>query len=217
MDSIPTSSRMPLAIWASAVDRNVETITRSEDFIALHLRFQVSLRSTALIVYTSSRAEVDRSTREVYLPPTRSFSRRPTLDREGWPSAWYVRNGMEASDALALRVALGRGARRSRMRLEWTARVANGTLVVSLCLCLRLRRVSVNAPIWTPSKFSWQLVPVVFPGVASGDRGFTCPGRERRRCGRRSGRSLRLIHQVNLGCADVLQAVHRVRAIGWLA
>jgi hypothetical protein len=34
MDSIPDSSRMPLAIWASAVDRNVETEISSEDFIA---------------------------------------------------------------------------------------------------------------------------------------------------------------------------------------
>ena len=71
---------------------------------------------------------------------------------------------------MALQVALGRGARRSSMRLEWTTLFANGTLVVSLCLCLRLRRVSVNAPIWTPSKFSWQLVPVVFP--RRGKRGW---------------------------------------------
>lgn len=35
MDSIPASSRMPFAMWASAVDRKVETITRSGDFIVM--------------------------------------------------------------------------------------------------------------------------------------------------------------------------------------
>jgi len=34
MDSIPASSRMPLAICASAVDRNVEMVIRSEELTA---------------------------------------------------------------------------------------------------------------------------------------------------------------------------------------
>ena len=52
MDSIPTSSKTPLAIWASAVDRNVETEIKSEGFIVVP-RVEQVLTSDRLLRKTS--------------------------------------------------------------------------------------------------------------------------------------------------------------------